>query len=126
MMDARRTSARRDAIADSIRGVYTHPSAAQVYDMVRSRFPSISLGTVYRNIAQLQEDGTIRCVGIVHGQERYDGNVSDHVHFVCEDCGAVIDLDFDPLGSDPEFDGAVIHRRELAYYGLCRECVESA
>lgn len=31
-------------------------------------------------------------VGVINGQEHFDGNVEPHAHFVCRDCGAVLDI----------------------------------
>ena len=55
-------------------------------------YPDISLGTVYRNLALFKQQGLIQSVATVNGPERFDANIEPHVHFICTDCDAVIDL----------------------------------
>jgi Fur family peroxide stress response transcriptional regulator len=130
----RKRSPKREAILDIISGTDSHPSAEWVYSKLKARFPSISLGTVYRNLALLRESGAIKSVGIVAGEERFDAKTHEHPHFVCERCGAVIDLAeteppqaaFVPGAFDAGMPGGMrILRRELVYYGHCAECAAS-
>ena len=124
-------SHKRDAIAQAICSSKEHPSADFVYAALREDYPSISLATVYRNIAQLRVDGIIKSVGIVDGVERYDGDLSDHPHFVCEQCGAVIDID--PQDAAGECSNELINikysvevtSRHVVYYGRCGDCLKS-
>ncbi|MBQ9980872.1 MAG: transcriptional repressor [Oscillospiraceae bacterium] len=119
-------SKKRDAIYDIICSTKSHPSAEWVYTQVKEIHPDISLGTVYRNIARFKEEGKIITVGVVNGQERIDGDTSDHCHFVCTHCGAVIDAGapdvtdtysqvFKDIGCTPE-------RHNLVFYGRCHDC----
>ena len=87
-----RYSKKREAILEAIRSTDTHPTADWVYQTLKPTHPDLSLGTVYRNLNFFREQGTIRCVGVVKGQERFDANTHPHTHFVCDGCGAVIDL----------------------------------
>ncbi|MDR3310687.1 MAG: transcriptional repressor [Oscillospiraceae bacterium] len=121
-MTARNNSKKRDAILRRLKEVRTHPSAEYVYMSMKSEFPSISLGTVYRNLAQLREAGLIKSVGIFGGEERFDGDTSDHAHFICESCGAVHDFGEPPPVFSAASDGFRVERSELFYYGSCPEC----
>jgi Fur family peroxide stress response transcriptional regulator len=124
-------SRKRDAILELIRAADTHPSADWVYSGLKADFPDLSLGTVYRNIAMLKANGLLQSVGTVSGEERFDGDVSEHTHFVCEKCGAVIDID---EGGGPhsacleigEKYGLTVTRRQLTFYGSCPRCAEPA
>ncbi|MGE5577510.1 MAG: Fur family transcriptional regulator, partial [Syntrophothermus sp.] len=49
----------RQIILEELKNVTTHPTADEVYEMVRRRLPRISLGTVYRNLELLAEEGII-------------------------------------------------------------------
>lgn len=129
MKCAVRYSKKREAILAAIRGTSCHPSAEWVYQRLKPLHPDLSLGTVYRNLAFFQQNGQIQSVGVVQGQERFDGIVAPHSHFICNCCGTVMDLpEIDP-GQD--LDGAVsrqyglrVQRHELAFYGLCPSCVD--
>ncbi len=123
-----RRSRKRDAILDLMRSTTCHPSADWVYQRMREQFPDVSLGTVYRNLKQLSEEGLIKSVGVVDGQERFDARISPHSHFVCNQCGAVQDLPncvseetIAPLGEEYGF---VEQSYELHIYGVCKDCAQ--
>lgn len=123
-----RRSRKRDAMLALMRSTVCHPSADWVYQRMREQFPDVSLGTVYRNLKQLSEEGLIKSVGVVNGQERFDARTSPHSHFVCNQCGAVQDLPncvseeiIAPLGEEYGF---VEQSYELHIYGICKECAQ--
>ena len=121
-----RKSVKRDAILAAMQATKAHPSAQQLYDTLRKDWPQISLGTVYRDVAQLKNAGYIRTVCTVNGQERYDANVNDHIHFVCEKCSGVTDLPGDVLA--PSLNecvaqcGMKVHSADLTLRGVCSRC----
>ena len=124
-----RYSKKREAILSAIRGTTCHPSAEWVYQQLKPTHPDLSLGTVYRNLALFQAQGEIQSVGVVKGQERFDGNTAPHSHFVCTDCGLVADLH--SVGLDANMDQAVsaqygfaVQRHELTFYGQCSNCMQ--
>ena len=124
-----RYSKKREAILAAIQGTSCHPSAEWIYQQLKPSHPDLSLGTVYRNLIFFQERGDIRSVGVIQGQERFDAVVTPHSHFVCEYCGAVIDLPH--LTLDSEMDHAVsqqyglmVYRHELTLHGLCPDCIK--
>ena len=125
-----RYSKKREAILNAIRSTQCHPSAEWVYQTLKPSHPDLSLGTVYRNLIFFQQHGDIQSVGVVKGQERFDGVTTPHSHFVCSCCGAVLDLDQVKL--DPELTrqvseqyGLAVERHELTFYGTCQACMRS-
>ena len=91
-----RHSHQRDMIYNYLLSSKEHPSAEMIYEDLKKEEPSLSLGTVYRNLKLLEELGSVKKVTSLNNIERYDAITDDHVHFVCNCCGAVIDLpDFD-------------------------------
>lgn len=129
MERATRHSKKRDAILEAIRHTDCHPSAEWVYQTLKPEHPNLSLGTVYRNLLFFQEQGEIKSVGVVKGQERFDGNVAPHSHFICGSCGSVIDLH--KLKPDGHLDDTVreeyqfsVQRHELTFYGKCLACMQ--
>lgn len=129
-MDRRRNnSQKRNAILETIRSTKTHPSAEWVYEQLKEKYPNLSLGTVYRNIAEFKQDGEVCSVAVVNGIDRIDGDCSPHQHFVCSQCGAVEDLDIGFQTEDiseqiSERCGAKASKVSLTAYGLCRHCLE--
>ncbi|HPC46943.1 MAG TPA: transcriptional repressor [Deltaproteobacteria bacterium] len=85
-------SRQRGVILEEIRKVRTHPTASDVYDLVKERLPRISLGTVYRNLEQLAAEGLILKLDLGTGQRRFDACTDDHVHIRCASCGRVDDV----------------------------------
>ena len=90
-MALERKSKQRDAIINELCSRYDHPTAMELYLSVREIIPSLSLGTLYRNLSQLEENGLV--LRIPDGAtDRFDGNVEPHAHFKCSTCGNVYDL----------------------------------
>ena len=85
-------SRKREAILQKIRGSHIHPTAEWVYQELKNEYPDLSLGTVYRNLTRFKEDGTIRSRGVINGQEHFDGELYAHDHFLCMECGQILDL----------------------------------
>lgn len=131
MEKATRYSKKREAILDVIRSTEEHPSADWVYQKLKPEYPDLSLGTVYRNLARFKEDGVIISVGTVNGQERFDATVKPHAHFICKDCGSV--MDFHGLDQDENMDrlveekfGMKIDHHELVFHGTCPHCIQTS
>ncbi len=121
----RKRSGKRDAVLGIIRSTKTHPPAGWVYERLKPDFPGLSLGTVYRNIRVLLEDGGLVSVGVVNGEERFDGMVEPHPHFICEKCGTVIDIDARAVTGRKklvEISGCAIDKRKTVFYGVCKAC----
>jgi Fur family ferric uptake transcriptional regulator len=116
----------RQVILEELRKVKTHPSADEVYEMVRKRLPRISLGTVYRNLEILSESGEIKKLEPGSSLKRFDGNPSEHFHIRCIRCDRIADM---PMASDFEIDLADMTPTEyeilghrLEFFGLCPYC----
>ena len=92
MQQATRYSPKREAILQCLRSTTCHPSAEWVYSQLKPQIPDLSLATVYRNLARFRSEGAVQVIGSVNGEDRYDGNVVPHGHFICRACGAVLDL----------------------------------
>ena len=124
-----RYSKKREAILNAIRSTTCHPSAEWIYQTLKPTHPDLSLGTVYRNLVFFQQQGQVQSVGVVNGQERFDGNTAPHSHFVCTNCGAVIDLHSIKLDSSLTRDvseqyGLAVERHVLTFYGRCQTCMK--
>ena len=86
-----RYSHQRELIKQVVYSTNSHPTADWIYDQVKSSVPNISLGTVYRNLKQLKNEGYIRTLydGSI---ARYDWNMDSHDHLKCDTCGDLIDV----------------------------------
>ncbi len=119
-----RFSYQRDIIYKTIYVVDTHPTATDIFTMVKPQIENISLGTVYRNLAQLVQKNMIRELNI-SGVSHYDGNMVPHQHFFCNQCSSIIDCHTQNnwnaanMKEYKEFD---IQEIDILFSGLCQEC----
>lgn len=121
-----RMTNQRQVILEEIRKVNTHPTADDVYEMVRKRLPRISLGTVYRNLEILSTRGLIQKIGPVSSQMRFDGITKNHYHLRCIYCGSVKDASIDTAENlenaiREKSDYSIIGHK-LEFIGICPNC----
>ncbi|MDR0238875.1 MAG: transcriptional repressor [Deltaproteobacteria bacterium] len=128
MQQQQRVTRQRTIILEELRKVTTHPTADEVYAMVRQRLPRISLGTVYRNLDLLAEQGEILKIESAGHCKRFDGNAHPHQHARCQKCGWMADI----MRSVPVPDtrhillsGFTITGVRLEFDGLCDACAPS-
>ena len=118
----------RKVIVDELRKLKCHPTADELYEVVRRKLPRISLGTVYRNLKLLEELGKVRRVTAHQGTERYDAICGDHAHFLCQRCGCLRDLtgvDSEALRSAIRLEaGATLTKLDITVTGICPGCAE--
>ena len=120
---------KRDAILQYLQSVTDHPSAEKVFTQLKAQIPDLSMGTVYRNLNLFKQQGLAVSVATIKGVERFDGNTGPHVHFICQECDAVIDLmDMEipeSLKSVAEHSsGGQIAECQLCFTGICQDCLE--
>lgn len=123
-MNGKRYSRQRELIFETLKGTTEHPTAEMIYQWLKPENPNLSLGTVYRNLNLLADEGAI--IRMAFPVERYDANTVPHPHFRCGACGCVYDLDlpYDD-GLDERALRASGHRvtgHELIFHGTCAAC----
>ena len=129
MQVKRNFSAKREAIYKAISDTSIHPSAEWLYEQLKPNFPDLSLGTVYRNLAVFKQNGVVKSLGVFNGQERFDHDLSQHSHFVCERCFSIQDVlegvseqDMAAYGLIEREYGAKVRGHSVIFYGLCENC----
>ena len=120
---------KRNAILDQLRHSHAHPSAEELHAMLQNEHPDISLATVYRNLALFKKQGIIQSLGTVNGIERFDGNTAPHVHYICTECSAVLDLpELDPpeelRSAAAKGVGGQVSACQLTFTGTCGACIK--
>lgn len=124
-MALERKSKQRDAIISELKARYDHPTAMELFLSVREKIPNLSLGTLYRNLSQLEQSGQI--IKIPDGaQDRFDGNPLPHAHFKCNCCGKVYDvMSIKNHSFDCENENiGQIYGYSLMLFGRCKGCDE--
>ena len=116
----------RRVILDELRSNKSHPTADEVYEMVRRRLPNISLGTVYRNLEVLSESGLILKLDLSDTRKHFDGTRENHYHVRCVRCGRVDDVPGDPHGVIEEIASQLVDytivSHKLEFVGVCLHC----
>ena len=122
----KRNTIQKKMVLDAVRELGCHAAADEVYVKVSALHPTISKGTVYRNLNVLAEEGEIRKIDIPDSAARYDHNCSKHYHIKCERCGKVFDVDMEliPDLSDRinNIHGFDILDYDIIFKGVCPEC----
>ncbi len=122
----KRMTKQKKLIYEVLSSTKSHPTADWIYAEARKVLPDISLGTVYRNLQVLLEEEQIQELNYGKSQSRFDANPQLHYHFVCQQCGAVMDCDdLEPIQFEPSFLVSlpgVAHTYRLEFYGLCHAC----
>ena len=121
----RNYSKQREVILNVLRSTDTHPTVNWIYERCREVLPKISLGTVYRNLTELKNEGEIIEVSVADGFQHFDGNPKTHLHFHCEECGAI----YDCLSPDDNLKsyieeklGCKVTAQKLVFDGICKSC----
>ena len=125
-----RLTSQRQVILEELQKVTSHPTASEVFDMVRKRLPRIGLGTVYRNLDLLAERGIIKKLEAGGEQKRFDGDTSQHYHVRCVKCGRVEDI-FIERSKELEKRAASycnykILDHHVQFSGICSKCLPQA
>jgi Fe2+ or Zn2+ uptake regulation protein len=119
------TSQRR-AVLEALKEAQGHPSAEDIYLIVKKNNPRVALGTVYQALSVLEEIGV---VGSKHWSEsptRYDLNVEPHLDIRCARCGEVSEIAGVELGELEERirenSPYEVTRTTVVIEGLCPAC----
>jgi ferric uptake regulator len=119
-----RNSKQKTLILNIINSSYNHPNAYQIYDECKKVIPNISLGTVYRNLNNLVDNNEIRVIKTKEDVVRYDKIYNKHAHFICTNCGNIIDLDKKYYKEISSIENNVVFDCEINYKGICEHCMK--
>ena len=117
----------RQVIYEAVVDSRNHPTPELIYEQVRQRIPSISLGTVYKNVKTFLDSGVLKEVTLHHGSLRLESNMTPHHHLVCSSCKAIFDIEGSavepvqfPKTKLPA--GFSIEQCRVEFVGLCKSC----
>lgn len=119
-----RLTNQKQFILDYLQNTTTHPTAEEVYLNVKKHLPRISLGTIYRNLESFV--GTGKILEINGATKRFDGDTSEHQHFICHSCGKAYDI----FCKAPKMHNFKSHLHKIGkvksyqifFYGKCKKC----
>src|SRR5690625_361173 len=123
-----RITPQRHAVLEFLLTSETHPTADEIYRALEPKFPSMSVATVYNNLRILKEIGLVRELTYGDDSSRFDSNMREHYHIICEDCGEIVDFHYPTLDEieslAEKVSGFEISHHRLELYGKCKECSE--
>lgn len=125
----KRLTRQRRAILEVVRSSSNHPDAAWIYEQVRKKLPSISLGTVYRTLDALVAEGLLQPLARPGQPLRYEAHLDGHLHMVCSRCGNYYDLSSNlpdllslARSQHPELE---LQGVTVEFSGICPRCKEA-
>ena len=122
----KRNTIQRALVLEAVMELQSHATPDEVFDVVVKKHPTISRGTVYRNLNLLYELGEIRKMHMPSGADRFDHDSNEHYHARCDKCGRVLDVDMDVLADlekkIKDKHGFEITGHDLMFKGICPEC----
>jgi Fe2+ or Zn2+ uptake regulation protein len=127
IINKERSTHQKKIIADYLQSVDTHPTAKQVYKAVKKKLPYISLATVYRVLKNMSKKGDSLQLSY-KGEIHFDARTSNHLHFICQQCGKIYDVfvstpSLDKLESKAQKFGK-INSYKVNLYGICKKCLK--
>jgi Fe2+ or Zn2+ uptake regulation protein len=120
-----RETRQRKVIYEAVRGSKSHPTADMIFDQVRGTLPTVSLGTVYRNLNVLKDQGLVIELRGTDRRAHFEADLSPHAHFTCTRCGSILDIQHCPM---PDWerhnclDGFTLEKFSLEFSGICPGC----
>lgn len=121
-----RYSKQRELILSNLKNRYDHPTAEMIYQDLKTNHPQLSLGTVYRNLNQLYEAKLINKIDIGNPMVHYDGKTDPHMHFICQQCAKIIDIDINENIVLQQFQKNLHHQIKTIHIqmtGVCQDCL---
>ena len=122
-------SRQREDLLSILKNSKSHPTAEELYNSIKEKIPSVSRGTVYRNLKDLVDEGYIIKISMASGADRYDYIHKKHNHIICKSCGTVKDFEYNFDLEDVK--QSVIKQTEVSplldgviMYGICEKCKE--
>lgn len=121
-----RNTIQRKVILDAVRELQNHPTSEDVYNHIKPKYPSISLGTVYRNLNLLSDTNEIKKITLTNEAVRFDDKIFHHYHMYCKKCGELFDvfMDYnehvDKIAQDKS--GFMVDGHDTIFSGICLDC----
>jgi Fur family peroxide stress response transcriptional regulator len=121
-----RQSKQRNCILELLRSTDSHPTADFLYEGIKKEFPRLSLGTIYRNLSILIDQGLVKKIHFGSTFDRFEANTEPHYHLICESCGKILDFmmsSYDDLNKQAKRKtNFTIRYHKVEFFGICEDC----
>jgi len=121
-----RITPQRHAVLEFLLTSKSHPTADEIYKALKDKFPNMSVATVYNNLRVLRKIGLVRELTYGDDSSRFDCNMTEHYHIICNDCGKIEDFHY-PILDEVEslaeqVTGFEVSHHRMELYGKCKAC----
>lgn len=121
-----RRSQQRERLLELLSSTDRHPTADWIYGKLKKEFPKLSLGTVYRNLSQLVEQGEAKKIHFGSTFDRFEAKIAPHYHLICEKCKQIIDIEM-PIYKEinnkaKNISGFKVNYHKIDFFGICLNC----
>ncbi len=117
----------RRAILQFLHERQGHWTAEAIYAELRPRYGSLSRATVYKTLELLCEAGELQCLRLRRDVAHFDTFTGPHHHFLCDECGAIIDLPLEcPINARGRVEGHRVDRCVAFFTGVCEGCLDES
>ena len=106
-----------------------HFSPEDIYMIIQRENPNIKIGiaTIYRTLSLLEDEGLADSLTIDKGGKKYElGLKKHHDHFICTECGKIIEFYDDIIEKRQEEVakeyGFFMRGHSMKIVGICKEC----
>ncbi|MGV3488747.1 MAG: peroxide-responsive transcriptional repressor PerR [Tuberibacillus sp.] len=121
-----RITPQRHAILEYLIVSMSHPTADEIYKALESKFPNMSVATVYNNLRVFKKAGLVKELTYGDSSSRFDFATTDHYHIICESCGKIVDFSYPGLDEvealAEHVTGFEINNHRMEVYGTCPDC----
>lgn len=119
-----RNTQQKELIKNIVEAACDHPTADMIYERAQIELPNISLGTVYRILRELVNDGLVLEIPVKGRPSRFDKTIMNHGHYICDKCGKVYDIffNYDEFIKGIDFNGKELLKTDIVFTGICRDC----
>ncbi|MFC4619257.1 peroxide-responsive transcriptional repressor PerR [Camelliibacillus cellulosilyticus] len=121
-----RITPQRHAILEYLIVSMKHPTADEIYKALESKFPNMSVATVYNNLRVFKKAGLVKELTYGDSSSRFDFGPSDHYHIICESCGKIVDFHYPGLNeveaAAEQVTGFSVDAHRMEVYGVCPDC----
>ncbi len=122
----KRNTIQGQLVLNAVRQLGNHPTADDVYNYVVQMHPNISMGTVYRNLNSLAEDGILVKISVPDAADRFDHTLEKHYHIKCMNCKEFVDVNLDYMqdldDKVAELTKYKILSHDVVFKGICHNC----
>jgi len=121
-----RITPQRHAILEFLIQSMIHPTADDIYKALETKFPNMSVATVYNNLRVFREAGLVKELTYGDSSSRFDFVTNDHYHIICDSCGKIVDFHYPGLDEVEQLashiTGFQVNGHRMEVHGTCPTC----